>query len=72
MSDDNSWREIDAALAAARGPALELLKQFARSDNPRLADEARRILRRHAPHLSPIIERYADDADRRRALRERG
>jgi len=68
MSDE--WREIDEALARARGPALELLKQFANDPNPRVAAEAQRILRRYGEHLSPIVEQYAD-AQRRRRDRER-
>ena len=68
MSDE--WREIDEALARARGTALELLKQFANDPNRRVADEAQRILRRYGEHPSPIVEQYAD-AQRRRRNRER-
>ena len=61
----DDMRAIDATLAMARSQALAFVKEVANSDT-RHADEARRILRRHAPHLSPIIERYADTRQRRR------
>jgi hypothetical protein len=54
-------------LAAERPRAIALLQQFAQSNDPRIAAQAERILRKHAPHLSPIIERYADTQQRKRA-----
>jgi hypothetical protein len=54
-------------LAMARPGALAFLHELANDPNPNIANEARRLLRKHAPHLSPIIERYADTQQRKRA-----
>jgi hypothetical protein len=49
--------DIYAKLAELRPQAIELLRKFADDDDPRIAEQARKLLRRHAPNVSPVVEK---------------
>ncbi len=58
-------------LETARSAAAAFLQTLVNSDEPKIADKARRTLARHGVRpLPPTIETYADSAELRRTQRD--